>query len=101
MLCSKLESAGGRMSEKLSWEEIKKQYDQEWVLLDDYDWPDSAEYPQAGIVRFHAKQRSEFDRQIASREAGFDSALLFVGTPEISDNSSTTRGYSRVEFGDS
>jgi len=89
------------MSEKLSWEEIKENFDQEWVLLDDYDWPDSEEYPRAGVVRFHAKERSEFDRQIASREAGFDSALLFVGGPETSDNTSTSRGYSRVEFGNS
>jgi hypothetical protein len=28
------------MAEKLSWEEIKKNYDQEWVELVDYDWPE-------------------------------------------------------------
>jgi hypothetical protein len=87
------------MEKKQTWEEIQKQYDGEWVLLDEYEWPESAEYPQAGIVRIHAKQRAEFDRLISTREAGFDSALVFVGGPERAADTVTTRGYSRVEFG--
>ncbi len=87
------------MEKKQTWDEIQKQYDGEWVLLDDYEWPESAEYPQAGIVRIPAKPRAEFDRLISARAAGVDSALVFVGAPARSADTVTTRGSSRVEFG--
>ena len=48
-------------NKKLSWKEIQKQYDQEWVLLDDCEWPEEEIDPRAGIVRFHAKTRNEFE----------------------------------------
>lgn len=87
------------METKLTWQEIEKRYDHQWVLLDDYDWPEEEEFPKAGVVKVHAKERAEFDRLIAAREAGFDSALIFVGDPERPGSEVTTRGYSRVEFG--
>ncbi len=85
-------------TERMTWDEIVNNFNQEWVLLDDYDWPEEDEHPKAGVVKIHAKERREFDRLIASREAGFDSALIFVGNPERPSNAITTRGYSRVEF---
>ncbi len=87
------------MEKKLTWGEIQRDYDQQWVLLDDYDWPEEEEFPTSGIVKIHAKERTEFDRLIAARSAGFDSALVFVGGPERAERAATTRGYSRVEFG--
>ena len=39
------------MEKKLTWEEIKKHYNQEWVELVDYDWPDTEPYPRDGVVR--------------------------------------------------
>ena len=84
---------------ELTWEEISQQFKQEWVLLDNYDWPDEDEYPKRGIVTVHAPDRVEFDRLLALRDARFDSAIIFVGGPSITENSVTTRGYSRVEFG--
>lgn len=87
------------METKLTWEEIKKRYDQEWILLDDFDWDEEDEFPKAGVVAVHAKERREFDRLIAARAPGFDSALIFVGEPKNPGNEITTRGYSRIEFG--
>ena len=88
-------------AEKLSWEQIKKLYDHEWVLLDNFDWPEEQEYPKAGIVVIHAKKRAEFDRLIAAREAGFDSALIFVGEPDHSGDEISSRECSRIEYSES
>ena len=66
------------MEKKLSWEEIKKQYDQEWVELIDYDWPDTEPYPRGGVVRVHAKTRKEFDK-LAAVDAPTDSAYVYTG----------------------
>ena len=63
---------------RLSWDEITKSFDQEWVELVDYDWPENAAYPRAGVVRVHAKARREFDRLI-NQDPPPDSALIFVG----------------------
>lgn len=86
-------------NKKLSWEEISKKYDQEWVLLDAFDWPEEAEYPTAGVVQIHCRDRNEFDGLMATRPSGFNSAIVFVGIPQTRSNSVTSRAYSRVEFG--
>jgi hypothetical protein len=65
-------------NEKLSWEEIKKIYNEEWVELVDYDWPDEDPDPKAGVVRVHAKSREEFDR-LAAIDSPQDAACVFVG----------------------
>ena len=70
------------MAEKPTWEEIKKQYDQEWVELVDYEWPEEGADPKSGAVRVHAKTREEFDR-LAAIDAPQDSAYVFVGIPEL------------------
>jgi len=53
------------MADKMTWDEIKKCFDQEWVELVDYDWPDEQTDPKAGVVRIHAKTREEFDQLVA------------------------------------
>lgn len=84
------------MSERLSWEDIKTRYDQEWVELVDYDWPEEDPYPRAGIVRVHAKERSKFD-DLADIDPPKDSAYVFVGrTPRSLTDVVITRGYNRV-----
>ena len=66
---------------KLSWEEIKKLYDQEWVELVDYDWPEGTPLPRAGVVRVHERDRQKFHALVKTQiPAG--SALVFVGTPK-------------------
>jgi glutamine synthetase len=86
------------MAEKLSWEEIKQQYDQEWVELVDYDWPDTETYPRSGIVRVHANTRAKFD-DLADIDPPFDSAYIFVGQTKKDEDVVVTRGYSRVIIG--
>ena len=80
------------MSKKLTWEQIKELYKQEWVELVGYDWPDENPDPRAGIVRVHAKDRAEFDR-LAAIDAPSDSACVFVGDPLPS---SGVRSYSTL-----
>jgi hypothetical protein len=70
------------MAEKLSWEEIKIRYHQQWVELVDYDWPDSESDPHSGVVRVHARSRKEFDK-LAAKEAPSDSAYVFVGRQSL------------------
>jgi hypothetical protein len=48
------------IEKKLTWEQIEEQYDQEWVELIDYDWPEGMPYPQAGTVRVHASDCKTF-----------------------------------------
>ena len=73
------------MSEKLSWEEIKQRFDREWVELVNYEWSDPEEYPQAGVVRVHAKTRAVFNEAVAKLPPA-DSAILFVGKTQIPDD---------------
>ena len=69
-------------NKKLTWEEISKTYNQEWVQLIHYDWLDEDALPSAGVVQAHAKTRREFDELIISNPQE-DSALLFVGERKI------------------
>lgn len=79
------------MKIKMTWDEIKTQYDQEWVELVDYDWPDEQTDPKSGVVRVHAKTRAEFDRLVAI-DAPLDSAYVFVGEPLLT----SSRSYSFI-----
>lgn len=65
-------------NKKLTWEEITKLYNDEWVELVDYDWPDEDLDPKAGVVRVHAKTREEFDR-LTDVNPPKDSAIAYVG----------------------
>ena len=69
-------------NKKLSWKEIEKQYDQQWVQLIDYVWEEGEPYPASGVLQFHASNRRDFDR--LSRENPVeDAACVFVGKPKI------------------
>ncbi len=71
--------------EKLTWDEICKQYDKEWVHLIDYDWVDGEPYPKCGLVRIHAKTRKDFDKLILASEP-ISGARLFVGKVDGSED---------------
>ena len=86
------------MEKKLTWAEIKTLYDQEWVELVDYDWPDSEPHPLSGTVRVHARTRAQFD-DLADTDPPFDSAYIFVGQPKQNDDLVVTRGYARIVIG--
>ncbi len=70
-------------TEQLTWEEIKRQYDKEWVQLIDYVWPEGEPFPVAGLVRVHAPDRKDFFRKVRELQPKVaDSAFLYVGVPE-------------------
>ncbi len=71
--------------EKLSWDQIEEQFDQEWVELVDYDWDMTQPDPSAGVVRVHSKDRREFDR-LMLQDPPEDSAILFVGDLRLPEN---------------
>ena len=73
------------IGKKMTWEEIEHQYNQEWIELVDYDWPEEEAYPRAGIVRVHAHSRKEFD-QLAAKDAPANSAYVYVGRRELPPN---------------
>lgn len=70
------------METKLSWQEIEKLYNREWVQLVDYDWPEEEPLPHSGVVTVHAKSRRKFDRLIL-KEKQKNSAIMFVGERKI------------------
>lgn len=80
------------MSEpKRSWDEIKKLYPDEWVILIDFeDDPESVIGVAAGRVLDHSKSRDEIhERQLDVKQ---DAAVLFTGKPR----SSIVMGLSRA-----
>ena len=83
------------MAEKLSWEEIKKNFNQEWVELIDYDWPEEDESPRTGIVRIHSSNREEFYR-LAAANSPVDSAIVFVGKQKLPVDQIFSPGLRRV-----
>lgn len=75
------------MEKKLTWEEILKLYDQEWVQLIDYDWPEGTPYPRDGVVCVHSRDRKEFYQIMKGLEPKpDDSAIVYVGTPRRDSN---------------
>ena len=41
------------MSDRLTWDEIKREYPDEWVAVVDVDWPDTSEI-RSGVVYAHS-----------------------------------------------
>lgn len=82
--------------ERLSWDEICKQYDQQWVHLIDYDWKDGEPYPNSGIVHLHSKSRREFDKLMMEGEP-ISGARLFVGKVRIDPNIIVMGGFRMIQ----
>lgn len=75
------------MSQMLSWEEIIKQFNNEWVELTEFDWPEGEPYPKAGTVRTHAREQSEFYKLLKLAPAEpYETALAFAGIPPREPN---------------
>ncbi len=69
------------MTQKVTWEEIEKLYDQQRVELVDYDWPEGDPHPKSGVVRSHSADKKDFYRQCKLEPVPNDSAIVFVGPP--------------------
>ena len=67
------------MKNELTWEEIKKQYDKEWIELIDYNWAEGEPYPRAGVVRTHGIDKKLFHLECRRNPAPEISAFLFIG----------------------
>jgi hypothetical protein len=63
------------MEIKLTWEEMKKRYPDEWLLITDYDTDESG-HILAGIVARHSVEKDEVYRLPALRES---SAFKYTG----------------------
>ena len=85
------------MGKKLTWKEIEKQFNQQWVELVDYDWPEGTPYPRSGIVRTHASDKKQFHKSCLEGDVPSDSALLFVGHKKSLDDSVFAPSLIRVE----
>ncbi|MDL5047322.1 hypothetical protein QQ054_14985 [Oscillatoria amoena NRMC-F 0135] len=67
-------------AERLTWDEIQQQFDQQWVELIDYDWPEGDYHPQSGVVRTHGADKRKFHQECRREPLPDDSAYLFIGT---------------------
>ncbi len=70
------------MEQVLSWQEIEKNYNQQWVQLVDYDWPEGEPRPKSGRVRLHASTRKEFNKLVLEAEP-VNAARIYVGTHKM------------------
>ena len=66
-------------NKRLTWEQIEKQYNKEWVELIDYDWPEGESYPRGGVIRTHGIDKKRFHQDCRRSPAPEISAFLFVG----------------------
>ena len=63
-------------TEKLSWDEIKHRFPNEWVALVDHDWPDTLGEPLSGVVFAHdSDHQTLLNKQKHLKEA----AILWTG----------------------
>ena len=72
------------MAQKFTWEQIKKDFNGEWIQLVDYEWDRGEADPQAGVVRIHSTDKKEFHRLLKANPVS-ESAILYVGEMFHSD----------------
>ena len=72
------------MDEKLTWEEIKARYPDQWVELIECEWDETEPDPRNGIVRRHAKKRKEIHEQFM-KDPVDDSAIVYTGEFKVPD----------------
>jgi len=63
------------MADKQTWDEIKKLYPDEWVILVDYSLDDNEDVT-AGTVLAHSPQKADLRPALADPE---DAAILYTG----------------------
>ena len=64
------------MAERLTWDEIKSRYPDEWVALVDDDWPEDQGVPCAGVVYAHSPVHSQL---IEMQKHLTDAAIVWTG----------------------
>jgi hypothetical protein len=66
-------------TEKLSWDEIRKRYPDEWVILLDVDGDDLEPEIRAGVVYKHCKHRDQLLVGTKEALAGKSRTILYTG----------------------
>lgn len=72
------------MTEKLTWEEIKKKYPNEWVTIVEHE-SDDLGYVTSGKVIFHHPKKKEYSprfAEIVKNSNYMEFASLFTGEPK-------------------
>lgn len=67
------------MPDKLTWDEIKRRYPDEWVILVDVDADDLSNEVRGGVVFAHSKKERELLASTKDALAGKSSAVLYTG----------------------
>ena len=67
------------VKQHLSWEEIKKRYPNEWVVLIDLDADDETDEVFGGVVFDHGVDRRSVHTRNKGQLAGSSIAILFTG----------------------
>lgn len=83
------------MDNKLTWDKIKELYDQQYVELVDYDWPENEMHPRSGVVRAHSSDRVQFYNQVG-KDTPVDSAILFIGKTKLPKDVVFSPGLRRI-----
>jgi len=73
------------MAEKLSWEEIKKRYPEQWVELVECDWDPIEPDPRGGVVRHSAKKRKDLHELIMKDQPVDDAAVIYAGEVKFAE----------------
>lgn len=79
----------------MTWSEIEKEFNHEWVELVDCDWPEEEIHPRSGTVRVHSKSRNEFYEHVLKLPP-VDSSILFVGKRKLPTDVIFSPGFRRV-----
>lgn len=64
------------MGEKLTWDEIRQRYPDEWVALVEDDWPNNLPLPRAGVVYAHSPDHAKL---IEMQKHLKDAAIVWTG----------------------
>ncbi|MBN1115139.1 MAG: hypothetical protein JXA66_07345 [Oligoflexia bacterium] len=73
------------MAGRLTWEEIKQQYPDQWVMLINYKFNNKKIFPSEGEVVAHARTRKEFS-ELMMKDPATDFSVRYTG--QISDGRS-------------
>lgn len=66
------------MRQRLSWNQVKKLYEGQWVELVDFEWDWNNAYPRWACVGLSADSREE----LLSLSTNDESLILFIGAAE-------------------
>lgn len=67
------------MADKLSWDEIKRRYPDEYVVLVEAEWDGSLPEVTAAVVLGHAKTNQELVASTKDLVAGREITILYTG----------------------